>query len=205
MKRFVMKRFVWILLVFVGVLATQAANAAQAGCGNRARLSTGNRLNTILALTQDQRLLRFQECSTRLREIGSISGLQGSDSALVGMDFRVQDGLLYGVGNGGGLYTIDTDSALATPAGQLTVVLSGTSFGVDFNPAANALRIISDTGQNLRHPSPARWQVKPRLTALLTMSDRQSSIPPLASPARRIPTTILTRTRRRHCLTSIRR
>jgi hypothetical protein len=34
---------------------------------------------------------------------------------------------------------------------QLTVPLAGTSFGVDFNPAADRLRIISDTGQNLRH------------------------------------------------------
>lgn len=34
---------------------------------------------------------------------------------------------------------------------QLTVTLAGRSFGVDFNPAANRLRVISDTGQNLRH------------------------------------------------------
>ena len=30
------------------------------------------------------------------------------------------------------------------------MALQGTSFGVDFNPAADRLRIISDTGQNLR-------------------------------------------------------
>jgi len=35
---------------------------------------------------------------------------------------------------------------------QLTVPLEGTAFGVDFNPAADALRVVSDTGQNLRHP-----------------------------------------------------
>ncbi len=29
--------------------------------------------------------------------------------------------------------------------------LSGTTFGVDFNPAADRLRIVSDAGQNLRH------------------------------------------------------
>ena len=34
---------------------------------------------------------------------------------------------------------------------QLTIPLDGTVFGVDFNPAADRLRIISDTGQNLRH------------------------------------------------------
>ncbi|MFB7032705.1 MULTISPECIES: DUF4394 domain-containing protein [unclassified Streptomyces] len=31
------------------------------------------------------------------------------------------------------------------------MALKGTHFGVDFNPAANRLRVISDTGQNLRH------------------------------------------------------
>jgi hypothetical protein len=34
---------------------------------------------------------------------------------------------------------------------QLTRALEGASFGVDFNPPADRLRIISDTGQNLRH------------------------------------------------------
>ena len=60
--------------------------------------------------------------------------------------------MLYGVGNGGGIYTLDTYTAVATLASKLTVSLDGMFFGVDFNPAANALRIISNTGQNLRHP-----------------------------------------------------
>lgn len=30
--------------------------------------------------------------------------------------------------------------------------MRASDFGVDFNPAANALRVISDTGQNLRQP-----------------------------------------------------
>ena len=34
---------------------------------------------------------------------------------------------------------------------QLTTPLNGTFFGVDFNPAADRLRLISDAGQNLRH------------------------------------------------------
>ena len=33
----------------------------------------------------------------------------------------------------------------------MTVPLTGTFFGVDFNPAADRLRIVSDTGQNLAH------------------------------------------------------
>src|SRR5690606_2778648 len=81
-------------------------------------------------------------------------GLSG-DTALIGIDFRVQNGLMYGVGNKGGIYTIKTPPATAdvviTKVSQLQYMLHGTNFGVDFNPAADRLRVISDTGQNLRH------------------------------------------------------
>lgn len=80
---------------------------------------------------------------------GKVTGLDG-DTKLVGIDFRVQDGNLYGVGDAGGIYTVDKQ-AIATKVSQLTIALNGTYFGVDFNPAANRLRVISDTGQNLRH------------------------------------------------------
>ncbi|QQM39429.1 DUF4394 domain-containing protein [Streptomyces liliifuscus] len=83
-----------------------------------------------------------------------IDGLVG-DTAVVGLDFRVQNGLLYLVGNKGGIYTVQIPPAvpnpLVTKVSQLSVPLQGTNFGVDFNPAADRLRIISDTGQNLAH------------------------------------------------------
>ena len=107
--------------------------------------------------------MKFEECKPgRLREIGTVSGLQDDDTMLVGIDFRVQDGELYGLGDGGGIYTIDTGTAEAFKVTELTVDLQGASFGVDFNPAANALRIISDTGQNLRHPfaGPLQFQTQ---------------------------------------------
>ena len=68
---------------------------------------------------------------------------------------------LYGLGDGGGIYTLDTSTAEAKVT-ELTVDLQGDFLGVDFNPAANALRIISDTGQNLRHPfaGPLQFQTQ---------------------------------------------
>ena len=105
----------------------------------------------VVALTADQRLVCFNERKpAKARAIGHVSGLY-TDTALVGIDFRVQDGLLYGVGNAGGVYKLDTAHATATLINRLTVALDGTSFGVDFNPAADRLRIVSNTGQNLRH------------------------------------------------------
>ncbi|GAB2596553.1 DUF4394 domain-containing protein [Microlunatus antarcticus] len=98
------------------------------------------------------RLVRFDtDKPTKAKRTKAITGLTG-DASLVGIDRRVQNGKLYGVGNAGGLYTLSTSSAKATKVGQLSVALDGTSFGVDFNPAANALRVVSDTGQNLRQP-----------------------------------------------------
>jgi hypothetical protein len=105
----------------------------------------------VVGLTADQRLICFNERRPQnARNIGYLAGLAG-DTRLVGIDFRVQDGMLYGVGDGGGVYRLDTSNATATLVNRLTVALDGTSFGVDFNPAADRLRIVSDTGQNLRH------------------------------------------------------
>ena len=153
-----MKKILLILMAVIGVLATRVdasdwqKDDSDSRCGNRKSFVRDDQL-TIIALTADQRLLKFRECNpTRAHQIGSVYGLQASDYRLVGIDFRVQDGQLYGVGNGGGIYTIDTNTAVATLVSQLMVPLDGYFFGVDFNPAANALRIISNTGQNLRHP-----------------------------------------------------
>ncbi|MCX4974650.1 DUF4394 domain-containing protein [Streptomyces sp. NBC_00620] len=104
-----------------------------------------------VGLTADQRLIAFRvDRPTDTAPLGKVSGLKG-DMALVGIDYRVQNNKLYGVGDRGGIYTIREAGARATKVSQLTVALQGKSFGVDFNPAANRLRVISDTGQNLRH------------------------------------------------------
>lgn len=109
-----------------------------------------HRSPTAVGLTSDQRLVEFdvdKPAATWAR--GRISGLAG-DTKFVGIDFRVQNEKLYGVGDKGGIYTLSA-RAKAKKVSQLTVALSGTAFGVDFNPAANRLRVISNTGQNLRH------------------------------------------------------
>lgn len=75
------------------------------------------------------------------------------DTALIGIDYRVQDGELYGVGNKGGIYILDFRRGKAELQDRPRVTLDGSgSYGVDFNPAANALRIVSTAGTNLRVP-----------------------------------------------------
>lgn len=82
--------------------------------------------------------------------VGTVSGLSG-DQRLIGIDVRPADRQLYGVGDLGGIYTVNVGNAKARKVSQLTTALAGTSFGVDFNPAADRLRVVSDAGQNLRH------------------------------------------------------
>lgn len=104
----------------------------------------------IVGLTGDQRLIGWSEDrpggATR---IGPVAGLAG-DSRLIGIDFRPATGELWGLGNAGGLYSIDSTNGLATFRSQLSVALDGSGFGVDFNPTVDRLRIVSNSGQNLR-------------------------------------------------------
>lgn len=103
-----------------------------------------------IGLTAGNRLVRFETNRPQARTIGQVSGLV-RDNRLVGIDFRVQNGKLYGVGDKGGIYVLNADNARASLVSRLSVRLRGDAFGVDFNPAANRLRVVSNTGQNLRH------------------------------------------------------
>src|SRR5262245_23552346 len=119
------KRWLLSVATVLAVLSTTPA-LATSSCGNRSGQGEGSRL-TILGLTYDQWLVQFRECDPELlKKLGRVYGLQSADTALVGIDFRVQDGQLYGVGNGGGIYTIDRYTAVATLVSQLTVGLEGT-------------------------------------------------------------------------------
>ena len=75
---------------------------------------------------------------------------------LLGMDIRPVNGRLYALGSNSKIYGVDLGSGAATELASLQlestapVMLSGTYFGVDFNPAADRLRVVSDNGKNLR-------------------------------------------------------
>src|SRR5262245_13878574 len=149
-------RLVRVVLTGLVALALGTTSAwAKPDCSNGNKVSKrGVAANPdVVGLTSDGRLICFKaRTPAKAQPIGTISGLTGGDTSLVGIDFRVQDGMLYGVGNAGGVYTIDTTTAAATLVNTLTAPLTpGTSFGVDFNPAADRLRIVSDAGLNLRH------------------------------------------------------
>ncbi len=74
-------------------------SAGQAGDEGRGEILS------VVGLTQDGRLVSFKtNAPGRSKELSFVSGFVGADTELIGIDYRVQNGLLYGVGNKGGVY-----------------------------------------------------------------------------------------------------
>nr|WP_246295036.1 DUF4394 domain-containing protein [Schlegelella koreensis] len=112
------------------------------------------RKETVWAVTDAAELVRFNAGQPhKLLQRTALQGLDRGDR-LVGIDYRVARGVLYALSAGGRLYTLDTKTGRLTAVGNAPpVVLQGERFGFDFNPAADRVRVVSDSGQNLRlHP-----------------------------------------------------
>lgn len=105
---------------------------------------------TAIGLRGDNTLIRFPASApSGASVVVPVTGLNGGDN-LIGIDYRPNGGALYGVASSGSIYTIDPVSGLASFQATISVALSGSRFAVDFNPVADRLRVVSDSGQNLR-------------------------------------------------------
>lgn len=108
----------------------------------------------VLAVTASNQLLQFQAGRPEaLLSRKALVGLQAGER-LLGIDFRVARGVLYGLGSSGRLYTIDPASGAVTAVGgPIPLPLSGDEIGFDFNPTVDRIRVVTNAGQNLRlHP-----------------------------------------------------
>jgi hypothetical protein len=122
------------LVVTLGVFALLAAQPSQAA--------------TAYGVTGAGQLIRFDTAAPgTINASVPITGLAGAES-VVAIDFRPLTGQLYGLGSGGGVYTINTLTGGATAAGT-PLAISGT-IGLDFNPTVDRLRLVSDANTNLR-------------------------------------------------------
>ncbi|WP_460585894.1 DUF4394 domain-containing protein [Hymenobacter arcticus] len=98
----------------------------------------------------DNNFVTFNPSTPQTQVTKPVTGLQTGER-LVGLDMRPLNGQLYGLGSTNRLYTVNLASGAATVVGTGTpLVLTGTNFGFDFNPTVDRIRIISDTGVNLR-------------------------------------------------------
>jgi hypothetical protein len=81
-----------------------------------------------------------------------VKGLQRGET-LRGIDFRAATNQLYGLGSTDRLYTIDSSTGAATAVGTTTLAVPldiNQEVGFDFNPAADRIRIVTESNQNLR-------------------------------------------------------
>ena len=95
-------------------------------------------------------LISFDSATPGTITTVNYSGLQKGET-IVGFDLRPSNGLLYGISSASRLYTINPASGVVTQIGSSgAFTLNGNSFGMDFNPQVDLIRVVSDNEQNLR-------------------------------------------------------
>ena len=103
--------------------------------------------SAIIALTGDNNIALINPSTMKVSSTVAAKGVK----KLHGIDVRPADGQLYGVTDTGWIVTIDPKTGAVTQKSELaTKPDAGTTVTVDFNPAADRLRIITTSGQNLR-------------------------------------------------------
>jgi hypothetical protein len=124
---------------FRTLLAASAAVVFSAVAGQAAEVAALSGDNTISIV------------NTSSKSIMKTWKIQGVSGRVLGIDVRPADGMLYAVAADGGVYTVDLATGKATMKSKLEKTLNaGTSATIDFNPAADRLRLIGSDGLNLR-------------------------------------------------------
>jgi hypothetical protein len=114
----------------------------------------------LYALTEGNQLLSVNSALPgKVCTSASFSGQQAAEK-IVGIDVRPADQQLYALGSTGALYTVDPASGALTLKSTLVAALgdvsapytglAGTTFGFDFNPGNDLIRVVSDAGLNFR-------------------------------------------------------
>lgn len=117
----------------------------------------------LYGLTNTNRIVSFDAPAApgpvAFSSAAAITGLPSGET-VVAIDTRPLDGLIYGITSASRIVTIDLSSGAATVRSTLSAdssdtsapytSLSGTVRGIDFNPTVDRLRIVTDSGQNLR-------------------------------------------------------
>ncbi|MCF8207523.1 MAG: DUF4394 domain-containing protein [Methylotenera sp.] len=129
---------------------------ALAGCAATPDETVGPPAKEFIdAVSTSNQLVRFNAGQPqKLLSSRPLTGLAPGDT-LVGVDYRVAKGQLFGLGTSGQLYRIDTRTAAASPVGTPNTLPreGATEWGVDFNPTVDRIRVVNDAGFNLRlHP-----------------------------------------------------
>lgn len=103
------------------------------------------------AVDASNRLYTFDDKRPQDWKRTSLSGLAERER-IVGLDVRPVNRQLVAVTNRNRLMTVSRAKSSVTPIGATAFMpaLAGTSFGFDFNPTVDRIRLVSNSGQNLR-------------------------------------------------------
>jgi len=143
-----------VSLLAVGSLLT--LNACQDNLQPVTPTSSGARLAANLdfyVLTDANRIMLINtgNLNTPLKTI-DVTGL-ASGERLLSMDFRPATGQLVAVTNQSRLYAINLNNGVATAPGAgtpFTPAIDGNAVSLDFNPTVDRIRLVTNTGQDLR-------------------------------------------------------
>lgn len=103
----------------------------------------------VVGLTTTNALVRFDSATPINASLPiNITGLVETNEQIIGIDRRPTTGALFGLGSSGRLYTLNADTGAATFVSLLTgATLSGSSFGIDFNPMVDVSELPATAGR----------------------------------------------------------
>jgi hypothetical protein len=105
---------------------------------------------TIYGIDDQNNLFTFDNLSPQNIITGHfITGLAQNEH-LLNIDFRPSNGVLYGIGSTGQVYTLNPATGAAIAVGAPSGAPSGNSFGMDVDPVNDNIRFVSDTDINQR-------------------------------------------------------
>lgn len=102
---------------------------------------------TVAALIGGDTLVHVDAKAMKVVKTVKVTGV----APLLGIDVRPANGMLYGLSTDGTISTIDPTTGKASAKSKIDAVpAAGSIVTVDFNPAADRLRVMSNDGTNLR-------------------------------------------------------
>lgn len=130
--------------------------ALLSGCSQLPEERPGPQAKEVIhAVTSAQQLIQFNAGQPQvLLSSKPLRGLAPQER-LLGIDYRVAKGQLYGLGASGQLYRINTQDGSVSAVGTPSALPSegAQEWGFDFNPTVDRIRVVNDAGFNMRlHP-----------------------------------------------------
>lgn len=137
-------------------LALAAATVLLAACASQPMEPLGPPAKEMIyAATTTNQLIQFNAGQPqKTLSSRALTGLAAGDT-LLGIDYRVAKGQLFGLGASGQLYRIDAKTGAASAVGTPSALPKdgAREWGFDFNPTVDRIRVVNDAGYNLRlHP-----------------------------------------------------